>query len=96
MIRLHARHAQRTLEQTLEASKTDNVELKAQVYLNHTSGRISQQWFQMACSFLTTGCSAVNATNLQFIPTFGHPPELTEEVQESLAVLSQLGYVENS
>ena len=40
MIRLHARHAQRALEQTLEASKTDNVELKAQVYLNYTSGCI--------------------------------------------------------
>ena len=44
MIRLHARHAQRALEQTLEASKTDNVELEAQVYLNHTSGCISQRW----------------------------------------------------
>ena len=79
----------------LEASETDNVELKAQVYLNHTSGCISQRWFQMARSFLTTGCSAVNATNLQFIPTFGRPPELVEEVRESLAVLSQLVYLEN-
>ena len=87
MIRLHARHAQRALEQTLEASKTDNVELKAQVYLNHTSGCISQRWFQMARSFLTKGCSAVNATNLQFIPAFGRPSEL--------AVPSQLVYLEN-
>ena len=88
MIGLHARHAQRALEQTLEASKTDKVELKAQVYFNHTSGCISQRWFQMARSFLTTGCSAINAENLQFIPAFGRPPELAEEVQESLAVLS--------
>ena len=60
IIRLHARHAQRTLEQTLEASKTGNVELKAQAYLNHTSGCISQRWFQIARSFITKGCSAVN------------------------------------
>ena len=95
MIGLHARHAQRALEQTLEASKTDNVELKAQVYLNHTSGCISQRWFQMARSFLTTGCSAINAANMQFIPAFGRPPELAEEVQESLAVLSQFVGLEN-
>ena len=60
-IRLHARHAQRALEQTSEASKTDNVELKAQVYLNHTSGHISQRWFQIARSCLAKGCDAINA-----------------------------------
>ena len=50
----------------------------------------------MARSFLTTGCSAINAADLQFIPTFGRPPELAEEVQaQSLAVLSQLVYLEN-
>ena len=96
-IRLHARHAQRALEQTSEASKPDNVELKAQVYLNHTSGciDISQRRFQMARSFLTKGCSAINVANLQFIPAFGLPPELAEEVQEGLEVLSQLVYLEN-
>ena len=47
----------------------------------------------MARSFLTTGCSAINVANLQFTPTSGRPPELAEEVQESLAVLSQLGYL---
>ena len=94
-IRLRARHAQRALKQTSEASKTDNVELKAQVYLNRTSGRISQRWFQIARSFLTTGCSAINAANLQFIPALGCSPELAEEVQESLAVLSQLVDLEN-
>ena len=88
MIRLHATHAQRALEQTLEASKTDNVEPKAHAYLPTTTpdGPPSP----------TTGCSAVNATNIQFIPTFGRPPELGEEVQaQSLAVLSQLVYLEN-
>ena len=31
--------------------------------------------FQMARSFLTKGCNAINAANLQFIPAFGRPPE---------------------
>ena len=49
----------------------------------------------MARSFLTKGCSVINAANLQFIPAFGRLPELTEEVQESLAVLSQFVGLEN-
>ena len=61
------------------------------MYLNHTSGCISQRWFQIARSFLTKGCNAVNAANLQFIPAFGRSPELAG-VWESLAVLSQLVY----
>ena len=84
MIRLHARHEQRILEQMLEASKTDNVELKGQVYLCHTSTRISQRWFETARSSLAKGCSIVNAASLRFIPTSGRPPELTED-QEKLA-----------
>ena len=32
---------------------------------------------------------------MQLIPAFGRPPELTEEVQESFAVLSQLVDLEN-
>jgi hypothetical protein len=31
----------------------------------------------------------------RFVPFFGRPPELTEEVQEGLAVLSQIVYTEN-
>ena len=49
----------------------------------------------MARYFPTKGCSAVNAGNLQLIPAFGHLPELADEVQESLAVLSQLVDLEN-
>jgi Holliday junction resolvasome RuvABC ATP-dependent DNA helicase subunit len=37
----------------------------------------------------------MNAADLRFIPVFGRSPELTEEVQERFAVLSQILYTEN-
>ena len=95
MIRLHARHAQRALEQLSEARKTDDVELNAQISVYSTSSCISQRWFQFSRLYLAKGCSIVDTANMQFIPASGRPPELTEEVQERLAVLSQLVYLEN-
>jgi hypothetical protein len=95
MIQLHAKHAQRTLEQMSEAGKSDNPELKAQMLLYATSATLFQRWFQPARTYLRKACDTINAANLRFIPVFGRPSELTEEVQERFAVLSQIVYMEN-
>jgi hypothetical protein len=60
-----------------------------------TSACIFQRWFRPARAYLTEACDTIDAANLGFIPFFGRPPELTEEVQERLAVLSQIVYMEN-
>ena len=73
----------------------DDVELNAQISVYSASSCISQRWFQFARLYLAKGCSIVNTANLRFVPASGRPPELTEEVQERLAVLSQLVYLEN-
>jgi hypothetical protein len=95
MIRLHAKHAQRSVEQMSEADKSDNAELKAQMYLYPAFGCLFQRWFKPARIYLAKACDIVDAANMRFIPVFGRPPELTEEVQENLAVLSQTVYIEN-
>ena len=95
MIRLHARHAQRALEQLSEVRKKGDVELSGQTSVYSASSCISQRWFQFARLYLAKGCGIVNTANLRFTPASGRPPELTEEVQERLAVLSQLIYLEN-
>jgi hypothetical protein len=95
MVRLHAKHAQRALEQISEAGKSGNMQLKAQMYLFAASACLFQRWFQPARAYLTEACDAVDAANLRFIPVSGRPPALTEEVQERLAVLSQIMYMEN-
>ena len=95
MVRLHAKHAQRALEQISEVGRSGNMQLKAQMYLYAASACLFQRWFQPARAYLTEACDAVDAANLRFIPVSGRPPELTEEVQERLAVLSQIMYMEN-
>jgi hypothetical protein len=95
MLQLHAKHSQRALEQMSEAGKSGDAELKAQMLLCAASGALFQRWFRPARSYLRKACDAVNTANLRFIPVFGRPPELTEEVHERLAVLSQIVYTEN-
>ena len=95
MVHLHARHSQRALEHMSEADKSDDAGLKVQMLLCVSSACIFQRWFQLARIFLTKACSVLDAADLRFIPVFGRPPELTEEVQERLAVLSQIMYMEN-
>ena len=95
MLRLHAKHSQRALEQMSEAGKSGNAELKAQMSLFVASACLFQRWFRPARAHLAKACDAVDAANLRFIPVFGRPPELTEEVQERFAVLSQIVYTEN-
>ena len=95
MLQLHAKHSQRALEQMSEVGRSDDAGLKVQMLLCATSACVFQRWFRPARAYLTKACDAMNATNLRFIPVFGRPPELTEEVQERLAVLSQILYTEN-
>jgi hypothetical protein len=95
MLQLQAKHAQRTLEHMSIADKSDNAELKVQILLSTASGCLFQRMFHPARFYLTKACDVMNAADLRFIPVFGRPPELTEEVQERLAALSQIVYMEN-
>ena len=49
----------------------------------------------MTREYLKKACIALNAAKLRFIPDTGRPPELTEEVHERLALLSQVIYFEH-
>jgi hypothetical protein len=95
MLQLQARHAQRVLEQMSEVGKSNNAGLITQILLCTTSGCLFQRMFHPTRIYLKKACDTMNAAKLRFIPIFGRPPELTEEVQERLAVLSQAIYLEN-
>jgi len=45
--------------------------------------------------YLSKACGLIDAGNLRFLPIYGHPPELSDQVREDSAVLSQIIYVEN-
>lgn len=95
MVQLHAKHAQRTFEQLAEISKGNDPYLKAQVFLQVATGSLYGRWFEFCRQYLTKACLALNATKVQFIPTTGPLPPLTEDTIERLSILSQTIYFEN-
>ena len=95
MVRLHAKHAQLAWEQIAEISKGDDANLKAQAFLQVATSSLYGRWFKFSRRYLTRACIVLNASKLSFIPTTGRPPELTEDVFERFAILSQNIYFEN-
>ena len=95
MVLLHAKHGQLAWEQVAEISKGNDTNLKAQVYIFVATASLYGRWFEFSRHCLTRACIAINAAKHQFIPTAGHPPVLTEDVLERLAILSQSIYFEN-
>ena len=95
MVRLHAKHGQLAWEQVVEISKGNDAHLKTQAYLLTATGSLYGRWFNFSREYLKKACIALNAAKLGFLPITGRPPELTEEVTERLAILSQNIYFEN-
>lgn len=95
MIHLQARHMQSTLESLAEIFQGRDWELRALVAVWVVSGSILLSSDDLAHVYMQRSCEAVNAAKLQFIPTYGRPPEFSEDLHEKLSVLSQIIYFEN-
>jgi hypothetical protein len=94
-VRLHAKHGQLAWEQIAEISGGNDASLKAQAFLQIASASLYGRWFEFSRQYLMKACLALNAAKLQFVPNSGRPPELSEDVLESLAILSQNIYFAN-
>jgi len=95
MVRLQAKYSQKGWETLIEIYKTDDQKLKAQgvlvlVYILVITGFAAGPPF-----YLSKVCELIDGANLRFLPVYGRPPELSEQVREDAAVLSQAIYVEN-
>ena len=95
MVRLQARHVQSSLELLAEILGGRDLELKAQVALWVAAGSLIMRLSDLTYPYIERACEAVNSAGLQFIPTYGRPPEYTESLHEKLSVLSQIIYFEN-
>ena len=95
MIRLQARHIQRSLELLADILGGRDLELKAQVALWVAAGSLIMRLSDFTHPYIERACTAVDAAGLQFIPTYGQPPEYSEDLHEKLSVLSQIIYFEN-
>ena len=95
MIQLHARRTQIAWESLAELVKGNDHKLKVQAVLMVASAYIYANMMQSASLYIHKSCDYIKAGDLQFVPTYGRPPEFSEELHETLAVLSQTIYWAN-
>lgn len=95
MIRLHAKYVQICFELLADIFKGHDSELKAQAALWVAAGSIILPFDGLILPYIQKSCEAINTAQLQFIPTYGRPPDFSEELHEKLSVLSQAIYFEN-
>ena len=95
MIRLQAKHLQMALELLADVFKGHDWELKAQVALWVTAGSFILPFKDVTPVYIRKCCEIINNAGFQFVPTYGRPPEFSEDLHEKLSVLSQTIYFEN-
>ena len=95
MIQLHARYSQAVFEALAETNKTNDHRLKAQGLITFVHGLIFTGFPVNAQLYLWKMCKIIDGANLRFLPEYGHPVELSEQVREDATVLSQAIYLDN-
>ena len=95
VILLHARRTQIVWEALAELVKGNNHRLKVQSVLMVAAAYFYVNMMQSASLYVQKSCDYIEAGNLQFVPTYGRPPEFSEELHETLAILSQTIYWAN-
>ena len=95
MARLQAKHLQTSLEILAEIYRGNDLELKARVALWVTAGSFILPFENLTSRYLRKTCEAIDTAGLRFIPTYGRPPEFSEDLHEKLSILSQALYFEN-
>jgi len=95
LIRHQAIQLQTSFEIFAEIFTGHDWELRAQVALWVSAVSIVLSIPDFTLSVLQKSCEAINTAGLQFIPTYGRPPEFSENLHEKLSVLSQVIYFEN-
>ena len=95
MVRLQARYAQKAWESLVEIHRTDDQKLKVQGLLFFVHSLVILGFTKGAPFYLLKVCEIVDKWGLRFLPVYGRPAKLSEQVREDAAVLSQVIYLEN-
>jgi len=95
MVWLHARRTQIAWESLAELVKGNDHKLKVQAFLMIGASYMHMSMMQSAFLYIQKSCDYIKAGNLRFVPTYGRPPEFSEELHETLTVLSQAIYWSN-
>ena len=94
-VQLRAKYGQLAFERLAEINKGNDASLKVHAFLCIATASLYGRWLRMSREYLTKASIALNAAKLRFIPDTRYPPQLTEDVHERLATLSQVIYFEH-
>jgi len=92
MVRFQARRAQTAWEAAAELFQGNDYGLNVQAAIFITAGHFHVRMPQTAMYYARKSCDFVRAGNLRFVPTYGRPPEFSENLHETLVALSQTIY----
>ena len=95
MVQLQASYGQKAWECLVEICGTGHQRLKAQGMLLFVHSLVIMGFSATTRLYLLKLCEIINDASLQFLPAYGRPPELSDQVREDVAVLSQTIYLEN-
>ena len=95
MIKLHARRTQIMFECLAELLKGRDYRTTVQSLTVSFSSYVLMHMPQTALLYIQKSCDVIEAGNLQFVPTYGRPPEFSEDLHETLVALSQTIYWAN-
>ena len=91
----YARRTQTGWEGLVELFKESDYRTKVQASVLVAAGHVLIRMPQTALLYIKKSCDFIKAGNLQFAPTYGRPPEFSEDLHETLAALSQTVYWAN-
>jgi hypothetical protein len=92
MVRFHARQVQAFWEAVADLYKGKNYRTSTHFATSLLGGCIYLRKPQLALLYTQKCCEFIQAGNLQFVPTYGRPPEFSDDLHETLVALSQLIY----
>jgi len=95
MIRHHARRGQIAWECLAELFQSKNYAVTAQAVMKVAAAYILIRMTHPGILYIQKSCDAIEAGNLQFVPTCGRAPEFSEDLHEVLVTLSQTMYWSN-
>jgi len=95
IVRFYARKTQIGWECLAELFKESDYKTKAQASVLVAAGHVLIRMPLTALLYIRKSCDFIKAGNLQFVPTYGRPPEFSEDIHETLAILSQTVYWAN-
>ena len=95
MVRLQARYAQAAWESLVKVCETNKHRLKIQSLVLLVHAFVIMGFTAVAQLYLLKMCKIIEKGKLRYLPTYGRPAELSEQVREDASVLSQAIYLEN-